>query len=182
MQAINVPAFGDQKELNRQRVELEKEAADIAASSGTLDTEEQEYRNGPAEDLISGVAESIRDRRIALLAREIKLREKINTFDQACREAILAKSSELSADLDSARQKVEDALVEIGFERPIAGVPTAITPGLIGAHPLVRKTAAQMNEARAKANDRALQQRNTAAISELKATMKRVRDRQLATI
>jgi hypothetical protein len=181
MRALYLPGYGDTAELNKRRGELEKERAEIAAGLEAVDIDEQTYRSAPAgEPVVLGAAESIRDRRLLLLVREIQLRERISVFDQECRQACRAKFHELNAVLESTREQVINGLVKIGYERPVAGVPTVITPGLVAAHPMVKSITAQISEAIGHASSMELEQRNREAVKELKETIKRIRERQLA--
>jgi hypothetical protein len=183
MQPIHIPRVGDSPELNEQRAKLDKAAATIAADVAALDREEAEFRDAPADHLCFGAAESIRDRRLALITKELAIREKIALFDTACREALLEKWRGLNGDLERARDSVQAMLLQIGYEAPMNGMHSisAVTPAMIAGHPTVRNITNQIAEAHEKVHDLTLSQRNTAAIAALKDHVNKIRSRQLAT-
>jgi hypothetical protein len=159
------------------------EARAIRRDREELERDRAAFRDKAPEDYLAGEAGDLRDRDVASLVRELRLRQSLSKIDADHRRE-LAKllDSRALPDLQAARKSIGKELMRIGF-------PPAAEPGetdrlkilvskFIDSHPRVIAAASRVEQLRQTSSSKDFRDQNEAQV---KALQSRIRSLQEAT-
>lgn len=166
-------------DLQKRYAELAKQVAVHEASARKLNEDDVSLRTSPAELVVHGAAESIRDRRIMVMCDELRLRGLVGELHADCNSHLSDRCAKLFEELNAARCKIRDGLLKFGYLEPTQGapVPGSFSPGMVESHPLVLSLRTRLDAVRSFCNDSAIAERHARETRELREKIELIRNR-----